>query len=59
MRIFTGSYNNCKLGDLVSISGDKGRSVGFEGNSYTKLAPNAICDEKVLRVVKETVDKMM
>lgn len=39
MRIFTGSYNNCKLGDLVSISGDKGRSVGFEGNSYTKLAP--------------------
>ena len=39
MRIFTGSYENCKLGDLVSISGDKGRSVGFEGNSYTKLAP--------------------
>ena len=26
---------------------------------YTKLAPNAICDAKVLRVVKETVDKMM
>lgn len=39
MRIFTGSYENCKLGDLVSISGDKGKSVGFEGNSYTKLAP--------------------
>ena len=39
MRIFTGSYENCKLGDLVSISGDKGRSVGFEGNAYTKLAP--------------------
>lgn len=39
MRIFTGSYENCKLGDLVSISGDKGKSVGFTGNSYTKLAP--------------------
>lgn len=39
MRIFTGSYENCKVGDLVSISGDKGKSVGFIGNSYTKLAP--------------------
>lgn len=39
MRIFTGSYDNCKLGDLVSISGDRGRSVGFTGNAYTKLAP--------------------
>ena len=26
---------------------------------YTKLAPNAICDEKVLKVVKETVDEMV
>ena len=39
MRIFTGSYNNCKLGELVSISGDKGKRVGFTGNAYTKLAP--------------------
>lgn len=39
MRIFTGSYENCKMGDLVSISGDKGKSAGFEGISYTKLAP--------------------
>lgn len=39
MRIFTGNYENCRMGDLVSISGDKGKSVGFTGNSYTKLAP--------------------
>lgn len=26
---------------------------------YTKLAPNAICDENVLKVVKETVDAMI
>jgi len=39
IKIFTGSYNNCKSGNLVSISGDKGRSGGFNGNSYTKLAP--------------------
>lgn len=39
IRIFTGSYNNCKMGDLVSISGDKGKSVNFTGNAYTKLAP--------------------
>ena len=39
MRIFTGNYRNCKIGDLVSISGDKGKSVNFVGNTYTKLAP--------------------
>ena len=39
IRIFTGCYDNCKNGNLVSISGDKGRSVGFYGESYTKLAP--------------------
>lgn len=39
MRVFTGSYENCKIGDLVSISGDKGRGVNFVGNAYTKLAP--------------------
>lgn len=39
MRVFTGSYANCKTGNLVSISGDKGNSINFIGNSYTKLAP--------------------
>lgn len=40
MRIFTGNYENCKVGNLVSISGDKGKSVGFNGNSYTILILN-------------------
>lgn len=39
MRIFTGSYQNCKIGNLLSISGDKGKSIEFTGNTYTKLAP--------------------
>ncbi len=39
IRIFTGCYNKCKSGNLVSISGDKGQSMGFVGNIYTKLAP--------------------
>ena len=37
--VFTGSYNNCKTGNLISISGDKGLKVGFEGQSITSLAP--------------------
>lgn len=39
IRVFTGCYDKCKSGNLVSISANKGRSVGFVGNSYTKLAP--------------------
>ncbi len=38
-RIFTGNYTDCKVGNLISISGDKGKSIGFEGKSLTKLAP--------------------
>lgn len=37
--IFTGNYDNCKIGNTISISGDKGKSVGYTGNSFTKLAP--------------------
>ena len=39
MVIFTGSYSNCKTGNLVSISGDKGKDANFFGNAYTLLAP--------------------
>ena len=39
MKLSTGSYSNCKSGNLVSISGDKGKSANFNGNAYTKLAP--------------------
>lgn len=38
-RIFTGCYDKCKRGNLISISGDRGRSVGFEGKSIPQLAP--------------------
>ena len=39
-RIFTGNYTDCKVGNLISISGDKGKSVvGFAGKSLTQLAP--------------------
>ena len=37
--IFTGNYDNCKIGNTIAISGDKGKSVGYSGNSFTKLAP--------------------
>lgn len=30
-RIFTGNYEECKAGNLISISGDRGRKVGFVG----------------------------
>ena len=37
--ICTGSYKNCKDKRGISISGDSGRSVGYEGPTYLKLAP--------------------
>ena len=38
-RIFTGNYEECKVGNLISISGDRGRSVGFKGKAIPELAP--------------------
>lgn len=38
-RIFTGSYDKCKAGNLISISFDKGKSAGFEGKTMLELAP--------------------
>lgn len=37
--IYTGSYNNCKNSNVISISGDRGKSVGFNGDYYKPLAP--------------------
>lgn len=37
--IYTGSYKNCLKGHLVSISGDRGKSVGFQGACFSALAP--------------------
>lgn len=38
-RIFTGNYATCKAGNLISISGDRGKSAGFEGKAMPVLAP--------------------
>ena len=38
-RIFTGNYDECKAGNLISISGDRGKSVGFDGKAIPQLAP--------------------
>lgn len=39
MIIYTGNYNNCKSGNLISISGNRGRDAGFEGKYCEELAP--------------------
>lgn len=38
-RIFTGNYEECKAGNLISISGDRGKKVGFTGKAIPQLAP--------------------
>lgn len=38
MNIYTSSYNNCKAGNLVSISLDKGKDANFYGDSHIALA---------------------
>ena len=38
-KIMTGNYDNCKTGNLVSISGDRGRLKDFVGESKMSLAP--------------------
>lgn len=38
-RVFTGNYEECKVGNLISISGDRGKSVGFKGKAIPELAP--------------------
>lgn len=38
-RIFTGNYYECKIGNLISISGDRGRKIGFVGKAIPQLAP--------------------
>ena len=35
----TGNYNNVKIGNTVSITGDGGNAWGYFGPSYKKLAP--------------------
>ena len=41
-RIFTGNYDECKTGNLISISGDRGKSIGFVGKAIPQLAPKRV-----------------
>lgn len=38
--IFTSNYENAKVGNLVSISMDGGKRVGFDGEWIKELSPN-------------------
>lgn len=38
-QIFTGNYEECRAGNLISISGDRGKKVGFVGRALPMLAP--------------------
>lgn len=38
-KVFTGCYLKCKTGNLISISGDRGKSVRFNGKYISSLAP--------------------
>ena len=40
--VFTSNYTDCKIGNLISISGDRGRSIGFVGKALPKLAPKKV-----------------
>lgn len=37
--IYTGKYENCKSGNLISITEDHGKKVGFKGKTCPILAP--------------------
>lgn len=39
MRIYTSNYQNCKSPKGISISGDGGKKVGFQGKRIKELAP--------------------
>ena len=38
-RVFTGNYEQCKVGNLISISRDRGEDAGFVGKCIPELAP--------------------
>ena len=38
-NIYTGNYFQCKAGNLISISLDKGEDAGFEGRAMLEFAP--------------------
>jgi len=38
-RVYTGNYDTCKSGNLISISGDRGKGACFRGKAIPALAP--------------------
>ena len=52
--IYTGRYEKCRSGNLISISKDCGKSFGFEGKCFLKLAPNS----SFWRVWKDNIGKI-
>jgi len=42
MEIFTGNYQSCKRGNLISISADRGKSADFNGKVMLELAPERV-----------------
>ncbi len=53
-RIFTGNYEECKAGNLISISANRGRSVGYTGKCLMELAPKKV----FWNVWKENIGKI-
>ncbi len=39
-KVYTGNYEQCKAGNLISISYDKGEDAGFKGKCIPELAPD-------------------
>ncbi len=37
--VLTGNYQNCKIGNIVSISGDRGKCADFSGKNLSYFAP--------------------
>lgn len=38
-KVYTGCYQTCKVGNLISISGDRGKCLNFNGKAIPQLAP--------------------
>ena len=53
-RIFTGNYFECKSGNLISISKDKGKDAGFNGKSMLEFAPK----ESFFRIWRNNIGKI-
>ncbi len=51
----TGSYDNVKSGNTVSITGDGGNAWGYYGPAYKKLAPRWKTYENYIRCYQELI----